>query len=100
MLDPYGEHPSKQLEKIVMKSLGNTTELAGAMAHPIGREFFKTLITLMEEKIILIYQGKDSEDDRAMLRVCRIIGGEWKKILDKHTADVNTIVGLQNSKAK
>jgi hypothetical protein len=101
-IDPYGQgsnHPTRQLENTVMRNLLLTTEFAEAMSHPIGKEFFKTLIELLDEKFRLIYEEKATEGDRAVFRACKDLGLKWKLILDSHSENARTAHKLQMDKA-
>jgi hypothetical protein len=100
-IDPYGQgknHPNQQLEDTVMRNLLKTTEFAEAMAHPVGKEFYKTLIVLIDDKFKKIYEETATEGDRAVFRACKELGFKWKQILDSHSENVSAVRKLEMDK--
>lgn len=76
---------------VTMRNLAASSKFKDALDTEIGRMLFEDLISLLDEKFNLIVDGKETDEDKAIFRVCSIIGERWNRKLKGHIANCNKI---------
>ena len=68
----------------LLSVLGKDKAFINAIETPEGQEILKTAVACIEDKIGLILQEKDKQEDRAELRAYMTILNNWTGIINRY----------------
>ena len=75
---------------ILLSVLGKDKAFKNALETPIGQELLKDAVSSIEDKISLILEEKDAQNDRAELRAYMNIVNKWTNIINQYNKNKET----------
>ncbi len=98
--NPYAKNIDAEAEDGLYRQLEKTMDFNVALNTPVGKELFKDLILLLEEKFHKIYADPENVDaqDVAVFGACKWIAARWNMKIDTHKFSASQMEKIQQAK--
>ncbi len=74
----------------LLSALGRKKKFVDALESDIGVELVRHMMSGIEDSVARIVNDKDSEEDRARIKVYMELIGKWESVVKSYEADLKT----------